>query len=111
MEKHKTFAKNLEAIRIYRGQSVSEFAKAAGLPKSTFQSVRANGHTSLDTAVRISDGLGLSLDSLTSDNGLAEKIDIVQQLLQAVEWFRALSSEDQEKVAAHFRGILEVLGK
>ena len=111
MENHNTFAKNLEAIRIYKGQSVSEFAQAAGLPKSTFQSVRTNGNTTLDTTIRISDGLGIPLDSLVGDSGLAEKIDIVQQLLRAVEWFRTLSSDDQEKVAAHFRGILEVLGK
>lgn len=111
MENHNTFAKNLEAIRIYKGQSISEFAQTAGLPKSTFQSVRTNGNTTLDTAIRISDGLGIPLDSLVGDSGLAEKIDIIQHLLQSVEWFRALSPDDQEKVSAHFRGILEVLDK
>ncbi len=109
MEKHEIFAKNLEAIRIYKGQSLSEFAGEVGVPKSTLQSIRVNGHTTLDTALRIADGLGLPLDSLVSDGQLAEKISTVQYLLQAVEWFRVLPSNRQEEVTAYFYKILEVL--
>lgn len=109
MEKYEIFAKNLEAIRIYKGQSISEFAGEVGVPKSTLQSIRTKGHTTLDTAIRIADGLGLPLDSLVSDSRLAEKADTVQYLLQTVDWFRALPSSEQEEVAAHFRRILEVL--
>lgn len=109
MEKHEIFAMNLEAIRIYKGQSVSEQAGELGVPKSTLQSVRASGHTTLDTAIRIADGLGLPLDSLVSDGQLTQKISTVRCLLQAVEWFRALSSGEQEEIAAHFHRILEVL--
>ena len=65
MEKHEIFAKNLEAIRTYRNQSVGEFSKELGIPKSTLQAVRNSGHTTLDTAIRIADGLGLPLDDLT----------------------------------------------
>lgn len=109
MEKHEIFARNLEAIRIYKGQSISELAGEIGVPKSTLQSVRISGNTTLDTAMRIADGLGLSLDSLVSDDLLVQKISTTQYLLQAVEWFQALSDSEQEEVSAHFHGILEVL--
>ena len=111
MEKHEIFARNLEIIRKVNGQSIAEFAKDVDIPKSTLQSVRASGHTTLDTAVRIADGLRLPLDSLTSDQALAEKVDIVQHMLQTVEWFRGLSTDGQDEVLLHFRKILEVLGK
>lgn len=111
MEKHEIFAKNLEAIRIYKEQSISEFAGEIGVPKSTLQSIRVNGHTTLDTAIRIADGLGLPLDSLISDGQLTEKISTVQYLLQAVEWFRVLTSSEQEEVVAYFHKILEVLDR
>lgn len=111
MDKHEVFAKNLEAIRKINGQSLAEFAEEAGIPKSTLQSVRISGHTTLDTAIRIAEGLRLPLDSLIGDDHLAEKLDIVQYLLQGLDWFMALSPDDQEKVILHIRKIVEVICK
>ena len=109
LEKHEIFAKNLEAIRKYRNQSVGEFSKELGIPKSTLQAVRNSGHTTLDTAIRIADGLGLPLDDLTSDSRLAEKADLVGHLLQSAEWRRGLSRRDREEIVRHFQRILEVI--
>ena len=109
LEKHEIFAKNLETIRRYRNQSVGEFSREIGIPKSTLQSVRNSGNTTLDTALRIADGLGLPLDSLTSDSRLAEKADLVWYLLQSVDWLRGLSKQEQEEVVYHFQRILEVI--
>lgn len=111
MEKHKLFARNLEAIRRINGQSIAEFAKAADVPKSTLQSIRLNGHTTLDTAIRISNALNLPLDSLVGDSRMPEKIDLAQHLLKSVGWFQALSEEKQEIVLFHFQQILEVVRK
>ena len=111
MEKHKLFARNLEAIRRINGQSIAEFAKAADVPKSTLQSIRLNGHTTLDTAIRISNALNLPLDSLAGDSYMPEKIDLAQHLLKSVGWFQVLSDEEQEKVLFHFQQILEVVRK
>lgn len=111
MRSPELFAKNLEAIREINGQSIAEFAQEAGVPKSTLQSVRISGNTTLDTAIRISDGLDLPLDSLTGDEQLAEKIDIIRYLLQSIDWFQALSSSEQEEIIQHFQRILEVLCK
>ena len=111
MDKQKTFARNLEAIRRIHGQSLAEFAKAADIPKSTLQSIRLNGHTTLDTAIRISDALGLPLDSLVGDDQMPEKVDLIQHILKSIDWFQTLSADDQEEVLLHFRKILEKAGK
>jgi len=105
------FGKNLEAIREFNGQSLAEFAEEAGVAKSTMQSVRVSGHTTLDTAIRIADGLGLSLDSLTGDSRAPEKIDLVRRLLESVAWFQKLSPAERETVAEHVQKIVEVVCK
>lgn len=111
MEKHKIFAQNLEAIRRLNSQSIAEFAKAADIPKSTLQSIRLNGHTTLDTAIRISNALNLPLDSLVGDSRMPEKLDLAQYMLKSAVWFQTLSSEAQEEVLFHFQKILEAAGK
>ena len=111
LDKQETFAKNLEAIREINGQSIAEFAKAAHIPKSTLQSIRLNGHTTLDTAIRISDALGLPLDSLVGDDHMTEKVDLMQHILKSIDWFQTLSAADQEEVLFHFRKILELACK
>ncbi len=111
LDKHKIFLRNLEAIRKINGQSLAEFAKEAGIPKSTLQSVRVNGSTTLDTAIRIADALGLPLDSLIGDEQMPRKADLVQHILTSVGWFQGLSSGEQEEVLLHFCRILEVVCK
>lgn len=111
MDKQETFAQNLETIRKINGQSIAEFAKAADIPKSTLQSIRLNGHTTLDTAIRISNALGVPLDSLVGDDHMTEKIDLIQHILKSIDWFQTLSAADQEEVLFHFRKILEVVCK
>lgn len=111
MRSPELFAKNLEAIREINGQSIAEFAEEAGVPKSTLQSVRISGNTTLDTAIRISNGLDLPLDSLTGDGSLAEKIDIIRYVLQSIDWFQDLSTGEQNEVILHFQKILEVIRK
>lgn len=111
LDKQETFAQNLETIRRINGQSVAEFARAADIPKSTLQSIRLNGHTTLDTAIRISDALGIPLDSLVGDDHMPGKIDLIQHILKSIDWFQKLSAADQEEVLFHFRKILEIAFK
>lgn len=109
MEKHKIFAKNLAAIQAYRGQSLGEFALDIGIPKSTLRSVRTNGNTTLNTAVLISEGLGMSLDSLVGDTKLPEKTQLARHLIQSLDCLRVLSPSEREEVLLHFHRILEVI--
>lgn len=111
MEEQRTFGKNLDEIRGINGQSIGELAKMADIPKSTLQSIRHNGNTTIDTAIRISDALGLPLDSLVRDTHIPQQIDIVQHVLKSINWFQAVSKPDQEELLRCFRRILEVLCK
>ena len=111
MRSPELFSKNLEAIREFNGQSIAEFAQEVGIAKSTLQSVRISGNTTLDTAIRIADGLNLPLDSLVGDDSLSEKASLVQYLLQSISWFRSLSRGEQEEAIFHFQKILEVVCK
>ena len=91
------FFRNLEAIREYHNQSIAEFAQEVGIAKSTLQSVRISGNSTLDTAIRIADGLDLPLDSLVGDGHLPEKVDIIQYLLRSIGWFQELSGSEREE--------------
>ena len=109
MRSPELFSKNLEAIREFNGQSIAEFAQEVGIAKSTLHSVRISGNTTLDTAIRIAEGLNLPLDSLVRDNHLSEKVNIIQYLLRSIDWFRALSKSEQEEAILHFQKILEAI--
>ena len=108
MDKLELFARNLEAIRKVNGQSLAEFAKEIGIPKSTLQSIRLSGNTTLNTAIQISDGLKIPLDSLVNDDRLVEKIDIVWYLLHGLDGLQALSIDKRSKIVLHVQKILEV---
>lgn len=111
MDKNKAFAKNLEAIRKQRGMSLSAFANELGIPKSTLQSVLADGQTTLDTALRISQGLNIPLDALTNGALSEEKFFLTHALMMGIDWFRELSPDEQKNVAFHLHGLLEALRK
>lgn len=111
MRSPELFGKNLEAIREFNGQSLAEFAQEAGVPKSTMQSIRISGNTTLDTAIRIANGLCLPLDGLAGDELLPEKLDLTRHLLKTIHWFQALSSSEREEVVYHFQKVLEVVCK
>ena len=109
MDKHQNFVQNLEAIRTAKGQSLSEFAKEVGIPRSTMQSVLENGQTTLDTAIRISEGLDISLDALMGVKHTAREMDISCAVLKCLSGYQALSEEQKEKVEYYVRKIVEVL--
>ena len=111
MRSPELFSKNLEAIREFNGQSIAEFAQEIGIAKSTLHSIRINGGVTLDTAIRISDGLNLPLDGLTGDDRISEKVSIMQYLLRSIGWFQKLSKGEQEEAIFHFQKILEVICK
>lgn len=109
MEKHEIFAKNLAAIQAYRGQSLEEFALDLGIPKTTLRSVRASGNTTLNTALLIAEGLGVSLDSLVGDAALPEKTQLTRYLIQSFDRLQTLSPKEREEVFRHFHQILAVI--
>lgn len=111
MDKHEVFARNLGRIKAINGQSLGEFAREIDIPKSTLKSALETGNVMLDTAIRIADGLNVPLDALLSDEPLAQRMDVLERVLQCLEWFCMLSTEDREKVIFHLQKILEVMCK
>lgn len=109
MNKHSNFATNLKNIRTALCLSLSEFSRELGIPKSTLQSVLADGHTSLDTAIRISDSLALPLDTLTNATLTPKRLRLLADFLTALDWYHDLSSEKQRELAAHLDAIFHLL--
>ena len=57
-------AENLKCYQELHKYSLAEFAGKLGVPKSTLQSVMQDGNTTLDTLIKIQQGLNISLDEL-----------------------------------------------
>ena len=109
MDKHQNFAKNLAAIRNAREESLVEFSKELGVPKSTLQAILGDGNTTLNTALRISERLNIPLDDLVNDETLSHKFDVFHNLLNSLSWYSSLSKEQRERVQYHLYQILEVI--
>lgn len=98
-------------IREQRNMSLTEFAKEIGIPKSTLQSILEDGNTTLDTAIRISKGLNIPLDTLLRDESTNTNFSIIQWLLKGLSWYSELPAEDQKEVLLLISKLLEVLQK
>lgn len=111
MDRHRIFANNLTAIQGLRQMSIAEFAKEIGIPPSTWQAVLKDGNTTLNTAIRISEGVGVSLDKLTGDDVLPARVTALGGFMQMFSFYCSLSAEQQDVMIEHLRAILELLHK
>lgn len=55
---------NLKQIRIEKGLTVQQLADLAGLPKRTVEEVMRRDTCSVNTAIKLADALGVTLDEL-----------------------------------------------
>ena len=108
-EKHKNMAENLKNMRKARGLSLTEFSKELDIPKSTLQSVLADGQTSLNTAFRISEKLRISLDVLTNGILSAEQICVMDGLLSGVKWFSQLPQAKQKETSELIYALIRII--
>lgn len=113
--KHSTepnnFAKNLNLICTSTGWSTAYLAKEIGIPKSTLQYILNTGQTSLHTARRISQHLGIPLDTLVNDCISPQSINVTWALLYSLDCYSQLSSEDQQTVSGHIQAIVQLIQK
>lgn len=58
---------NLKQIRTERGLTVQQLADLAGLPKRTVEEVMRRDTCSVQTAIKLADALGVTLDELCRD--------------------------------------------
>ena len=108
-QKHKNLAKSLKNLREARGLSLSEFAKELGIPKSTLQSILQDGQTTLHTAIRISERLGIPVDALTNGTLSVEQIRILDGLILRLNWYDQLPKNKQEEVRDHMYALIQLI--
>ena len=111
MEQRNHLSDNLKAYQKARSLSMTEFSEELGIPKSTLRSVMRDGNTTLDTAIRLAEGLGVSLDELVYDKYLPERVSLAQMLLRGLGWYAALPKEKQAAVAFHINELLKVVAE
>lgn len=111
MEKSNNLSNNLKAYQQARNLSLIEFSEELSIPKSTLRSVMRDGNTTLDTAIRLAEGMGVSLDDLVYDKRLPERLSLGQLVLRGLEWYTSLSAETQATVASLLNEIMKAVAK
>lgn len=108
-EKHENFAENLRNLRAMFGLSMSEFSKELDIPKSTLQTVLATGQTTLNTAIRISESLGIPLDVLTDRSMTSNQFKMLERLLYQFDWYLKLSESQQRDVCFYISALIKLV--
>ena len=111
MEKEKNFARNLEALLKLKGKSVYETSEEISIPESTLRDAMKSGCMTLHTAIRISEGLNVSIDQLLSEELNEEKYDQTLRLLNGLEYFSKCSPDKQKEIHSVFCKLLGLLSK
>lgn len=110
MNSERTLIRKLETIRQLRHQTVPEFARSIGIPKSTLNDLLITGHATVDTLARISEGLDISLYKLFYDDQLEdrpiEECKLAQQVMLGLQLLTKLSPEGQRKIAFSIKEVL-----
>lgn len=95
LEKNMNLAESLKNMRAARNLSIAEFSRELYIPKSTLQSILAEGQTSLHTAIHISEKLSIPLDVLTGGQMTQEQFRVHSSLLSLLDWYSKLTKEQQ----------------
>ena len=111
MEKRNLLSTNLRAYQELRSRTLTEFSTELDIPKSTLRTVLKEGNTTLDTAIRIAHGLGVSLDQLVHDESFSDKLFIMKCMEAAGAWFMTLPEESRSEVAEHMASIWNLLSQ
>lgn len=114
MVKTNIFVGNLEAIRKAKNLTIPEFARCIGIPKSTLCSLLTTGNATLDTLMRISEGLDIPLWRLFYDERQSargsicgiEEFNTSQWVLTGIDALSQLSPEGRRKIAFMIEEVL-----
>lgn len=105
------FSKNLMLMKQRSNLSWTKFSQLAQVPRSTMQSVMKDGQTTLDTACRISNSLGLPLSTLTEEPLSPEDADLLHRTFMLLDSYQGLSPEKQEQFQLAANILMEVFRK
>ena len=110
MDIKRNLSNSLRALCEARSLTLQEFAEEINIPRTTLQSIFAEGNTTLETLMRISEGTGLPPEMLLQDDAAPRKIGVARWLLQGVACYDELTEFQQQKLADYIDGIMEVVG-
>lgn len=103
------FAKNLRNLCIARRLSFAEFSRELGIPKTTLQSILEDGNTSLYTAIHISEGVCVSLDTLTNGIASPQQINRLDSFMSLLKWYDGLPKNKQEEACRHILTLFQLM--
>ena len=111
MKKTNMLSHNLISYQKARGLSNVEFANELCIGESTLRAIRKNGNTTLDTLMRISDAMGVSLDLLVHDADFSDKMFILKYMASSATWVNKFSEQQIAEISEHIAAIWEIIGK
>ena len=109
MKKRNHLSENLKSYQKQRGCSLAEFSEELGVARSTLRSVMREGNTTLDTLLRLGDGLEVTLNELVYGERPLSGQEQVQALIRSIAVYCELPVEKQEEFWRHLNGIMEVI--
>ena len=99
----------LRAMYESREGSLQEFAYELNIPRSTLQSILAEGNTTMETLMRICESTEIPPELLLADDTMPGKISVARWLLRGLNRFDSMTAPKQQVLADHINGILEVV--
>lgn len=111
MKNYNYLAQNLKSYKELRKLTMKELSDELDMPKATLRNIMNEGNTTLYTAIRISNGLGISLDMLVTDKDFSDKIFIMDQVQRAGSWLSTLPANKRESIAQLMSDIWNLMGE
>lgn len=111
MEHNNYLAQNLKTYKSLQKKSLRTFAEQLGIPTSTLSNLLKDGNTTLDTAIRLSENLNISMDMLFKDDNLPHKLIVMHQINLAKRWLDDFPEDKQKEICRLFSDVWTAMGK
>ena len=111
MKEYNHLSRNLRSYKAAKNLTTKQLSSELDIPEATLRNVMKDGNTTLDTVIRISKGLDISLDMLINDADLPDKLIVLKQIQRAGSWLAELPPEKSDKIAALIAEIWEVMSE
>lgn len=111
MKEYNHLARNLRSYKAAKNLTTKQLSSELDIPEATLRNVMKEGNATLDTVIRISSGLGISMDMLVSDADLPNKLIVLKQIQRAGSWLAKLPPEKSDKIASLIVEIWEVMSE
>ena len=111
MKEYNHLARNLKSYKATKNLTTKQLSCELDIPEATLRNVMKDGNTTLDTVIRISKALDISLDMLINDADLPGKLIVLKQIQRASSWLAELPLEKSDKIAALIAEIWEVMSE